>query len=213
MNWDWWDTLYIWDRENLTKVNTKQCQHFCAVPLLYNLYCSLRVVLCESRSCTTISRLLCIIFILNTAVSQFLVTIDICTLHSITWVKYWNDRLTRRSKHVLILCELSFQYFAHVTNCNVQMSIETRNCETIVPLVCLSQVVLSPYSTMFCVVVPQEYPSFAMIKSILLEKGISPIFLVTKSNLYNVRVHSSFAACPYMMWEFAVAFTLHSNLL
>ena len=34
----------------------------------------------------------------------------------------------------------------------------------------------------------QDYPSVAMVKSILQEKGISPIFLVTQGNLPIYRV-------------------------
>ena len=36
----------------------------------------------------------------HTVASRFLVPIDICALHSITWVKYWKDRLAQ-AKHVL----------------------------------------------------------------------------------------------------------------
>ena len=46
------------------------------------------------------------------------------------------------------------------------------------------------YDGIVFMTVPQEYPSIAMVKSLLLENGISPIFLVTHTNLaqYSVSI-------------------------
>ena len=78
-------------------------------------------------------------------VSQFLVPNDIYALHSITWVKYWNDRVAHASiyVHTKIKAHVSllFQYFTHMIECNAQMSIGTRNHEnTVLSLSCLMYV-------------------------------------------------------------------------
>ena len=46
----------------------------------------------------------------------------------------------------------------------------------------------------------QDYPSVAMIKSLLLEKGISPIFLTTITSLYNVRICFVTLFCFLLTW-------------
>ena len=65
----------------------------------------------------------------GTVVSRILVPIDICALHSITWIKYWKVGLHGMSTCFNIRVSLSFQYFTHMIKCNAQTSIGTRNRE------------------------------------------------------------------------------------
>ena len=47
----------------------------------------------------------------------------------------------------------------------------------------------------FVVAIPQDYPSVSMVNSLLVENGISPIFLVTSQEqvLYQVRIYLQLA--------------------
>ena len=47
----------------------------------------------------------------------------------------------------------------------------------------------------FVVAIPQDYPSVAMVNNLLVENGISPIFLVTSQEqvLYQVRIYLQLA--------------------